>query len=982
MTRLGPLLSPILVGRDYLLDQADRRVSAAAEGRGQFLLLAGEAGIGKSRLIASIERKARAAGFHAAAGNLAPQDRDVPAASLLDLARTMARIPRFAELGKTLLALADVTASTTQPRRRGLVLQAVDLITASLDGPVMLWFDDLQWADDLSLEILTELARATRERPLLMVGAYRTDEAAPGSMLRQWRSRLLSQRMAEEARLAPLTLEQTGLMTSVILATGLPTPRDVVAAVYERTDGVPLHIEELLGVLDEAERTDSGAIRNAVVPETLEDAILLRLGRLSPAAQAAARAGAVIGRCFVPDVLAGIMDVPPDSLADPLRELVEHDVLSPLGARGLYDFRHQLLRDTLYRTVPATDVRRFHARAAEFGRGLEGASEVHASLHYERAGMGTEAFRSALSGARAAARLSSHREAFDLYRRALDNMPADLPLVEQAALLEASAAEAAATEEIRACERAATEARERYLRAGDHLAAAGQCIYLVGMARREGRSLDLRFEAVEAAIAEVDRLPPGSDVRRVRGRLAMELVRTAIDAFQLDRARAALAAGDADAREAGDEATVLDARSLAGVIEAIVGHVPEGLEQIGATAAKARALGFEDTGVTAYRDAAVTAARVMDYRRAAAWLDEGLRYADAIEQSHCAHIMTATAGLVAWADGRWDDAVTRSEHALADRGCARGAGMARWPLAYTALGRGDLGEARRHLAAATSFATESDAPDLILAALWGSAEAAMLGNEYQAAIDQSDVALELASRTGDLGRFAPIAVTGTRARLAAGRPADAARWLGQVTALLEPVEWFASPALDHARGLVALANGSVGVARSSLERAIHGWGSRGRMWEGLWARLDLAGCLVRSARFVEAAALVADVRETAQRLGSRPLADRADALSRLVRGHGTQGEPWHPLTARELEVARLIATGRTNAEIAVELGIAPKTASAHVEHILAKLGATRRAEIATWVATISQGSREGSVARVTSSGAVRPTSQRQHLPVG
>jgi len=87
-------------------------------------------------------------------------------------------------------------------------------------------------------------------------------------------------------------------------------------------------------------------------------------------------------------------------------------------------------------------------------------------------------------------------------------------------------------------------------------------------------------------------------------------------------------------------------------------------------------------------------------------------------------------------------------------------------------------------------------------------------------------------------------------------------------------------------------------------------------------------------------------------MGSRPLADRADAVARQAKSRSVEEEPWRPLTARELEVARLIATGSTNAEIAAALGIAPKTASAHVEHILAKLGVARRAEIAAWVASI------------------------------
>ena len=71
-----------------------------------------------------------------------------------------------------------------------------------------------------------------------------------------------------------------------------------------------------------------------------------------------------------------------------------------------------------------------------------------------------------------------------------------------------------------------------------------------------------------------------------------------------------------------------------------------------------------------------------------------------------------------------------------------------------------------------------------------------------------------------------------------------------------------------------------------------------------------------------------------------------------VRGHTIQDEPWRPLTIREFEVARLIGAGRTNGEIAAELAIAPKTVSAHVEHVLAKLDMRRRAEVATWVATV------------------------------
>ena len=164
----------------------------------------------------------------------------------------------------------------------------------------------------------------------------------------------------------------------------------------------------------------------------------------------------------------------------------------------------------------------------------------------------------------------------------------------------------------------------------------------------------------------------------------------------------------------------------------------------------------------------------------------------------------------------------------------------------------------------------------------------------------------------------------------------------------------AQPALDHGRGLVALAAGATGVARHALEAAIAGWDERGRVWEATWARLDLANCLTRLNRFADAVGLAVDARAVASRLDSRPLADRADALQRMARGHVSVDEPWRPLTAREFAVARLITEGLTNAEIASELSIASKTASSHVEHILAKLGASRRAEIAAWASAVER----------------------------
>jgi DNA-binding CsgD family transcriptional regulator len=311
--------------------------------------------------------------------------------------------------------------------------------------------------------------------------------------------------------------------------------------------------------------------------------------------------------------------------------------------------------------------------------------------------------------------------------------------------------------------------------------------------------------------------------------------------------------------------------------------------------------------------------------------------------------MAATGALVAWANGRWDEAVALGEHALADRGCERAAVMARWPIGYTAVARGDAATAAAHLGAAEAFGDGAGVPDFVLAASWGLAELAVVAGDHETAIRRTADALELASRSGEHARFAPFVVTGVRARIAAGRPADAERWAEDAAGLLAGRE--PHPALDHASGLVSLAAGSLAAARASLERAVRGWGARGRTWEALWARLDLAGCMLRLGRVVEAVKLMADVRAAAEGLGSPPLLARVAELERLSRRHSTEEPAWHPLTVREYEVARLIAVGLTNGEIAAELSVAPRTVIAHVEHILDKLGAARRTEIASWVAT-------------------------------
>ena len=955
MKRAGSVLCPVIVGRDDVLELFDQLIFEVRQGRGHALFLSAPAGLGKTRLVRALVRKAAAAEVRVDGGSVAPQDVEVPLQAIREMAVGMRGNPDFGTLSEDLLALDGRHEGDALGSRRLMVRGIADRILAEIDRPTVLVFDDLHWADEMSLEVIGELARFCSDKPLFLLGGYRPDEFPTDSLHREWRSRILHQRYAEEVSLLPLTLEQTAVATTLILGSELPAPREVVEAVHERTNGIPLHIEELLGALDEDARVDGQRIRDAHVPETIEDAVLARLARLSDEARQLARAGAVIGRCFSPDVIAGVMNRPLTELEGPIQELVDASILRPFDYvdEGYYDFRHQLLRDAIYTTVPPSQRRRYHAQVAEFGMALEGAHLIHASRHFERAGLHGQAHRAALTAAEEASRISARHEAYELYRRAIDNMPRDLPLGEQAQLFERFTDAAAAIEHNAESLDAAQRARELYLAAGRPLDAAGMLLAMSTLAARNGAPRAEASSFLEQAAVEIETIPESDDRTRLRSYLLDIQADDALLFHDLATARTAAETARALAESISDREMVIESELTIARIDIVAGRIEGGLTDGMRAARAARDAGYESVGVTGYRNMAILAARVLDAPTAELALGEGLRYADAIEQSHCRQMMATTAAILDWGGGRWETADERARQELVDRGCRRGVIGSLDVIGLVAFGRGRLDEARRRLEDSLGSGRTIGEAQFILTPLWGLAETDLLAGDADGAIGRCEEGLAIARETGERALLIPFVVTGVRAFLAARRPDDAERWFHQANDHLVGWEAIAEPALANGEGLIRLATGSLSAARELLERASRGWEARNRTWEAAWARLDLAQCQLRANRYGEAASVLLGVRATAEGLRSEPLLQRVAELTRIGRGRGSVEEPWRPLTAREFEVARLIAEGLTNGQIADQLEIAPKTASAHVEHILAKLGGTRRAEIAAWVATVT-----------------------------
>jgi DNA-binding CsgD family transcriptional regulator len=957
-TTRRPISTPVLIGRDDLLDLGRRRAQAAREGKGHLLFLAGEAGIGKTRLLGSLEREAVRQGMRVVRAGVTPSDLDLPGSLFLDLSHVLATSSSRGdrERGEAMRSalLADRAGGDAQRRRRLLVMALSDeMARLGATGPAMIAMEDLHWADDLTLEAIGHFARRLPTLRILVVGTYRSDELYPRVPMREWRSMLLTHRLAEEARLARLSLQETSTMATLLLGPGLPAPHDLAQAIQRRSDGIPLHVEEMMA----AARFD-GPGADAVdlgVPDTLTDAILRRRDALRRRTGLLADAAAVIGRSFDADLLAAAADVSIDVVADGLVELGERYLVVSAGRPEWFDVRHAVIRDVLAAAIPIGRRRRLHARIAQhLSTRPRLADDGFLSRHYEAAGLADEAFAHARRAAAAASSLSAHREALDLYRRATRCAPAGLPPEELAEMLAARAEEEAATDDNEAAAATLEDAQALYRSAGRRTEAAALAAPLVAARHLLGDGLDARVATLRAGLEEVDDEADAQRATAVRARLLAGLSA----AYMLDRRleeAADLGGRAVDLAEAAeDAATRIHASITLGSVLVFAGSMETGWERLVSGIRQAREGRLESEAARGYRMIGSSASVLVAYDLAERWLREGIEYAERTEQWNHRHYMAAHLGHVLWATGRWDEAESVTRHALADgRGGITTRITALHVLGFLALGRGEWEAADAALLEARALGERMAELQRFSPAVWGLAEGALLRGSAGEAATLTEEGRRASVTVRDAAYLFPLLVTGVRARLQLGLMAEAEAWAASINADLRHRSIPGTlPAIDHAAGLLALARGLTGQAREHLRSARSGWADHRRIWEELWATIDLARCSVRSNRPAEAASLAAHAAARAEALRAVPLQAAARDVASSIRRPSRADDAWAPLTAREFQVARLIADGRTNRDIAAELAITPKTAASHVEHILAKLGADRRTEIAAWVASL------------------------------
>jgi len=922
-----------LVDRGDVLALAGRRWAEATAGTGQFLLLAGEAGIGKSRMLDEIAELLD--GVPVLTTRAWPRDAEFPGAVLFDLARALRQDGRPAAGEAILERLRDADADgDAAARYRQLASDLTDLVFELVaEASLLLRIEDLHWADELSLDVLERLAPLVRRTRSLVVATYRSDEIRSGSALATWRSRVLGQRFAEEVPLPRLDRGGTVRLAAALL--GETPAATFVDELLERSNGIPLYIEELIA---------AGGSRS--VPDTIAEAVRGRSERLDAIARDVAGAAAVIGCSFEFDLLVDIMGAAEDPVDSGLRELCDHHLLVRLSDTK-FDFRHALLRDALYDDIPLPTRRRMHAAVAEASE-RAGIRRSYLSEQYELAQLPDRAFPHAVVSAEDASRLSAHREAAELYARALRTAPADTPPAIVADLAAAGALELLAIDDAAGAAALLARSIDLSRAAGDADAAASSTAHLMATRHLLGDDLDERIALARDA-RELLAASPGGGADVAWGRLLGAEAAAYMLARQLDRSLEAGRAALDRLSGGSDPAARLDVQATLGAVEVFAGHA-EGWDLLDAVIADAGTT-FEAVAARGRRMGATSASVLVEYDRARRDLDAGLAATAGTERWNDHHYLRAHRAHVRWATGA-PGAEDDARRALADGRGVTTEIQARTTLGYVDLARDRLEDARRHLEHALALGRGMAELQRINPALWGLAEAALHGGDASRAIEITEEGYALSAAVEDAAYLFPFVLTGIRARLAL-RDADGARaWLDRCRVLVELRGIPGTlPALVHGEGLLALADGRSTAARPLLREAAEEWSRRERMWEGVQATLDLARCAVRARRPGEAARWVGDARRRAEEAGATLLVRLADAVPL----DGESGDSAGPLTVREFEVARLIADGATNREIADRLVIAPKTASAHVEHILAKLGVNRRAEVAAWVSRLDSG---------------------------
>ncbi|WP_418276527.1 helix-turn-helix transcriptional regulator [Isoptericola jiangsuensis] len=933
-----PLDRSPLVGRATELDVLRRALERAGAGHGGTVLVAGEAGIGKTRLVTEL-LDGVPPGTLVAHGQCADSGSGpVPYAALTGTVRGLVDA-----LGTdAVLAAAGPAADALGAIQPGLVAQRpgvatgrgpevlVDLLT-TLAGErrVVAVLEDLHWSDDATRSALDRLARVARGTSLLVVATYRSDDVDRRHPLRTTLAELDRSRLATRLDVEPLGTDDVAALAAAVEPQGAGV-RDL-GDLVERSGGVPFYVEELARCLD------------GDLPVSLRDVLLLRYSRLSPEAQDLCRAVSAAGQRVPHDVLAAVLGSDALSAAEPaLREAVDAMVL--VVEHDGYRFRHALLQEAVADELLPTERRRLHTAYAEVLTALPATVPRLAEIadHWWHAHVPARSLQAAVAAHAAAGHDAASSTAVALGERALEqwDLVPDAAQVTGTLHHDLLMSVARAQHHASRIDRALALARQALAEwPADDPAGRARTLGQVGV-----HMLRTGDEAGRQHLDEAVRTAPADAVDTVGPLLRMRARTAMLDGdldTAVDTADRALATADTDA----ERSRLLNIRGVARSDRGDLGGMDDLEEARRLAGAEWDALSRFHTNTS---DQYVKQGRFESARALAAAGAELARDRGAGWGSRAmleGNVAEALIGL-----GRWDEAAAWYERCVPLVAPSQFAVYLGERWTWLSLWRGDVDRAQtmgrrgrsewlrlgrieaqvrsRTWATLAELALERDDVDDALELVAPVLEPGRVSGAYALAV--LAVAARAAARARDLGR--PVDVGPYRQMLdaAAYWPTHGV-WSTVFAAELGEAPWSAVAALGpaelapaHLRPYALLRDGQAHLDDEDRP------GAR-----------ELLSAAARSAQEIGAGLVLDRAHRLLDDAGLGPSRPRATTPSTGLAG----------LTERERQVLDLVADGLTNGQIAERLFITRKTASVHVSAILRKLGVASRTEAAVLART-------------------------------
>jgi DNA-binding CsgD family transcriptional regulator/tetratricopeptide (TPR) repeat protein len=965
---------------------------------GQTIVIGGEAGIGKTRLVGALADSVSARGATVLIGACLPTGSGmVPYAPFVEALRDLIRTLEPGGLvgllgparGEISRIFPELRTRAMPPRPdafeadragQGRLFEAVLTVLErrGRDGPILLAIEDIQWADAGTRSLITFLSRNLRSQPTLMVLTVRTDDLERSVPTVRLLAELERNAWVERIELGPLERSDVAVL---LARSGGRTPiPEATDAVLARSGGNPFFVEQLAAAA-------AGDPTRRPLPPSLRDVLVDRLADLPDATRRVLPAAAAAGRRVDDELLAAVLQMPVSAIADALRPAVAHGVLVDAeatgGGGGGYAFRHALLAEVAYGELLHGERERIHAK---FGGELERRGELggvpvtsaELAFHWVAARDHERAIPALIRAGQAAESVYAFAEARDHYERALlmwdveddrRDMILDRPAVLQ------RAAECAVL----------TGSYARAIELGRQAIMAAEVADLV-----EGRPDPARLgllhdrmrwflwesgdrEAAEAAVAEALNLIPPDPPSAARARALAQAAGLRLFRGDATTARAMAQEAIDVARAAHASSEEALGRGILGWAEAVTGQVARGIATYREGLAIAERLGGAEGIALGHANLAALLDRVGRTQESLEAAREGYAIARRLGVARTyggdliGHVAKALFDL-----GRWDEAAAAADEGLELDPVGAAAIWLHVNRARVDTNQGRFLEAGDHLRRADSLAASGTGPDRYRGPLASAtAELAVWQGQLDTVRAIADAALASVDTTAPVDpamgwlawhvlRAEADGATAARARHDDAALDESEQRVARITDVLVGGDDVGAGGDSRRAALAGLCRGEIGRLRG--DPSVAGWDRTAAAWEAIgrpapaaYARFRAAEALLAShGDRATAAAALREAHAATARLGASPLGREIEQLARHARidmpdaavlEGGDAGERLG-LTDREAEVIRLVAAGRSNQEIADTLFITRKTASVHVSNIIGKLGVANRVEVA------------------------------------